>query len=53
MKSLDQTESGWTGYHRDVLPFLISLEDVLGDGRNLLVHPAVLFDTPHAILWLY
>ena len=53
MKSPDQAEPGWTGYCRDVLPFLISLEYILGDGHDLFVYPAVLFDTPHTIFWLY
>src|SRR3989304_3757228 len=50
MKPFDHPQSGRPGEAGDVLPFLVSLQDLLRDcARQLLVDPAVLLDAPHAI----
>jgi hypothetical protein len=53
MKPPDKPKSRRTGYCHDIFPFLISLQNILRDRCNLLVYPAVFFDAPHTILWLY
>jgi hypothetical protein len=53
VKSLDQTKARRARKHCDVLPLLIPLEDVARERRSLLVHAAMLLNTPHAILCLY
>src|SRR5688572_14876238 len=53
MKPLDSPQTWRSGDHGDVEPLFVALEDVLWHGGELLLHPAVLVDAPHARLWLY
>ena len=53
VKPLDQAQAGRPGEHRDVLPFLVALQDFPRSRRELPVNAPVLLNVPHAILCLY
>ena len=54
VKSLNGSQSQWPRDSGDVFPFLVTLQNLDGDGaRKLLVDATVLFDLPHAVLCIY
>ena len=47
VKALDQAQTAWAGQQHDVLPFLVSNENVSRSVTQLAVNTAVLKDAPH------
>ena len=48
VKSFDESKTHWTRHHRNIFPFLISLQDLLREQRKLPLDPSMLIDLPHA-----
>src|SRR5690349_8760783 len=50
----DRAQARWAGEHGDVLPLLVTLQDLDRNlpGREDLVDVAMLFNSPHATSWL-
>jgi hypothetical protein len=53
MEPFDQTDARRPRKGSDVFPFLVALQNLLGGPGEPPVNPPVLFDSPHAILYLY
>ena len=48
MKSFDQSQPGRTGDDGNILPLLVTLQDIKRCNIELFFHPTVLFYLPHA-----
>lgn len=54
VETLDGPQTLRSGKSGNVLPFLVTLQNLYRNGaRKLLVDTTVFFDLPHAILWIY
>jgi hypothetical protein len=53
VKALDQSETRWAGKTDDVLPLLISFDDLDREATNTTRHPTMFVDRPHDRMVLY